>query len=37
MDYLIVSILHIPLFIIVTFYTVYGIIALIIGKENIDI
>jgi len=34
MDYLTVSILHIPLFIIVTFYTVYGIIALIIGKEN---
>jgi len=34
MDYLTVSILHIPLFIIVIFYTVYGIIALIIGKEN---
>jgi hypothetical protein len=34
MDYLAISILHMPLIIIVTFYTIYGIIALIIGKEN---
>jgi len=33
-DYLTVTVLHIPLIIVVIFYTIYGIIALIIGKEN---
>ncbi len=34
MDYLTVTVLHIPLIIVVIFYTIYGIIALIIGKES---
>jgi cellulose synthase/poly-beta-1,6-N-acetylglucosamine synthase-like glycosyltransferase len=33
-DYLTVTVLHIPLIIVVIFYTIYGIIALIIGKES---
>ena len=33
-DYFTVTVLHIPLIIVVIFYTIYGIIALIIGKES---
>ncbi len=34
MDYFTITVLHIPLIIVVIFYTIYGIIALIIGKES---